>query len=168
MDSNTWYKKQLIDYYEIKENVKDLIKLSGTFSSEKITFTYISVVDSKDINKTHHFFIFCPFITGSEQRWELEKTKIWDQSYQLGEYSVNIPYFFIKDDTMRVPIEFYEIISKKNRDILIFEYDNYILKELEYVIIGPQPTLYSIEYLRPNEKLPESWYQDKILLDDLY
>jgi hypothetical protein len=168
MESNTWYKKQLVDYYQIKQNVHELIKLSGTISSEKITFTYISLVDSKDINKTHHFFIFCPFITGLEKHWEIEKTKMWDQKYELGEYSISIPYFFIKDDTMRVPVEFYDIISKRNRDILIYEYHNFGLKDPEYIIIGPQPTLYSIEYERPaNQKLPESWYQDKILHDNV-
>lgn len=92
-------------------------------------------------------YIFTPFTTGLEKYWIEEKIKPWEKSYSFTEYTRNIPYFFINDDYMNVPEEFYKIVHNNNKkDVYILKYVNYKLQTLEYTIIGEQPMLYSINF----------------------
>ncbi len=165
MNTTSWHKQQQQNYHDIKQNTQDLIKLCGKNCSDlKITFTYVAIADSKDITKTHHYFIFVPFITNLEKHWHEDKIKPPNHTYTLGQYSCNIPYFYIKDDTMNIPEEFYRVIHKTGRDVYVIKYENHLLAHPEYVYIGPQPTLYEIDFdVNTLHNEYEEWYRDKFL-----
>lgn len=164
MDSKTWYSKQKNDmYYNNKDDVNELIKLCGNYTSDtlKITYTYVAICDSKNIEKTHFFFIFTPFITGLEKYWCREQIKPWEETYSFTNYREDIPYFFIKDDCMNVPKEFYEFVNN-GRDVYVLKYEDYKLQPMEYTYIGIQPTLYSIDFKGDLIKEEfETWYNKK-------
>lgn len=168
MDACSWRKNQRHNvYYQNKENVNQLINLCGNHSMSdlRMTYTYVAICDKKDINKTHFYYIFTPFITGLEKYWNEEKIKPWEESYSFTEYRGDISYFFIQDDYMNVPEEFYKFVhNNSKRDVYILKYDNvnYKLQAPEYIIIGEQPMLYSIDFkgdLREDEF--DKWYTRK-------
>lgn len=53
------------EFTQIKENVWNLIKLTGNVSDLKMTFTFISIRESYEKNCC--FFIFYPFVSGLEE-----------------------------------------------------------------------------------------------------
>ena len=167
MDAKTWSSKQENDiYYKNKENSADLIKLCGKYTSDlTITYTYVAICDSKNIDKTHFYYIFTPFVTGFEKSCYLNKTKPWEESYSFTNYRQNIPYFFIKDDCMNVPEEFYNIVNN-GRDVYILKYDNYKLEPVSYVFLGLKPTLYCIDFCDNDSDILkkddfDTWYNRK-------
>jgi hypothetical protein len=165
MDAKKWYMNEKnLEYYKNKENVSELIKLCGENTSDyKMTYTYVAICDRKNIEKTHVYYIWTPFITGLEKYWEEEEKKPWNRSYSYGSYREHIPYFYIKDDSMSVPEEFYKIVNN-GRDVYILKYDNdnYKLDNVEYVYVGVEQMLKSIEYKSELHKEGfKTWYEKK-------
>lgn len=163
---NNWKKQRQQEYYDIKQEVHELIKLCGSNCSDlKMTMTYVAIADTDDITKIHNYFIFLPFVTGNEKLWKEQNSKPWEQSYEFCEYNSNNTYFYIKDDAMNVPQNFYKVVHTTLRDVYIIEYTNYCLKlpEIIYVSYKP-PILHSIEYDNTTITYSsfDNWYNNKV------
>ena len=92
------------EFTQIKENVWDLIKLTGNVSDLKMTFTFVSIRESSE--KISCFFIFYPFVSGLEETFQKEKRKPWEESYSgsssiFGDYP-KFSHFYIKECFQRI------------------------------------------------------------------
>lgn len=162
-----WYNKQRNEYYDIKQQFNDLVNLGGPNNSSgyRITFTYLVLRDGNGNNII--YFLFTPFITGSEKIWDKENVLGWDCQYNIYPYTKSIAFMYIRDDYMYVPKEFYKYIYESKRDIKILSFNpfNLEIKEPEYVFISNKvPLIYKIEYfpeeLEYNDDF-EMWFKNK-------
>lgn len=167
MDSKEWLQKEKCLYSKKYDQVLELFKLTGnTFI--KITFTYIAIYNF-DTSKTEYFFIFMPYRTGIEKQWDSEGTELWYQRYSFNIYSNNLPYIYIMDDYISTTPEFYKSIFDTKVDIKVYKYENFLLKEPDFVIIGNKPILHFIEYSdnRIKEDSFEEWKKNKEAICDI-
>lgn len=156
MDSKDWLEKEKDQYYKNWDQVHNLFKLTGN-SSIHMTFTYIAIYNF-DKAQTEYFYIFMPYRTGMEKEWTSGRTELWDRSYSFNQYSNNLPYIYIKDDRVLTTPEFYKSIFDTGKDIKVYKYENFLLKEPELVIIGNKPVLHSIEY--GDHRIKESTFKE--------
>lgn len=85
------------EFTQIKENVWDLIKLTGNVSDLSIRESF---------EKISCFFIFYPFVSGLEETFQKEKRKPWEESYSgsssiFGDYP-KFSHFYIKECFQRI------------------------------------------------------------------
>lgn len=146
MNISYWKCLQFQNYKHNKESVVKILGCLGPVSDLKISYTYISILDNKDPQKTHYFFVFTPFITGRERMWSEKNTDPWDCDYSLFDTNNKYEYIYYKSDFMTVNESLYKIIYEDKRDIRIFKYEDGILKDPDSVYIGMPPILKSIEF----------------------
>ncbi len=162
MDSKEWLQKEKCMYYKNHNQVQELFKLTGnTFL--KITFTYIAIYNF-DKSQTEYFFVFLPYRSGMEKQWESDHTEPWFQSYSFNQYFNQVPYIYIRDDSLSTTPEFYKSIFDTKLDIKVYKYENFLLQEPDIVLIGNKPTLYSIEYSdnKIKEDTIEEWDKNSV------
>lgn len=165
MYEKIWRKEQKELYEKNKEQIESIQKCIGPLR-EKITYTYISMFNYRD-NKTYVYFMFVPFITGKEKEWENSNTEPWYQSYQFNYYHEK-PFVYIKDDWMYCSEEFYKVIYDKKCDFQIFRYEDFTLKDVEYVFVADK--LPHLRYFQPSKQTDkdfETWMKEKVSICDV-
>lgn len=172
---NNWKKHQKELYYNIYDNVQCILSSIADHKTLRthITFTYISVPDRTDLNLTHHYFIFLPFITGVE----LERKK----SKEKNEFTCNIDYifsnypdhnslFFICDNSIVVPETFYKQFYNTQNEYLILKYNpqKISLEFPQYIFVSHDvcdPLIKiekeKLEELENDILLNEEWFENK-------
>ncbi len=167
MDSKDWLEKEKNQFYKDWDQVKSLFLLTGN-SVLDITATYIAIYNF-DLGKTEYFFIFQPYRSGLEPDWTENKIPLHNRSYNFNNYNENLPYFYIKDFKIPTTQEFYKTIFETTKDIRVYKYENFILKEPDYIFIGPKPILHSIEYSEASIESSsfDEWYNNEKSVCDI-
>jgi hypothetical protein len=168
MDSKEWLEKEKIQYYNNWDQVKSLFSLtkSRRDSFLDITFTYIAIYNF-DKAQTEYFYIFMPYKTGMEKKWSSMSVKLLGKNYSFNNYSNNLPYIYIKDDSISTTQEFYKSIFDTTKDIKVYKYEKLSLKEP--IIFGNKPVLHSIEYSDHiiKENTFEEWWKNESSVCDI-
>jgi hypothetical protein len=168
---SNWKNEQKVMFCEITDEVQTIL---GTLTTSRkdfccMTYTYISIPDRNDLDKTHYYFIFLPFITGIE-RQQKEATEngsyAHNYNYSFGIYPENNRNIFIKDSKLVVPKQLYEKFFNQTNEYMIMKY-NYSNKKLEfpeYVFVGQDPpALVKIDTLpiESSSVLDSEWFLNK-------
>lgn len=165
MYEKDWKKQQQECYEQNKKQVASIQNCIGN-SNHRITFTYLSMFNYRDC-KTYIYFMFVPFITEQEKEWEESGTDPWRRSYLFNSYPEN-PFIYIKDDWMYCSEEFYKIVYNKKCDFEIFRYEDFTLKDAEYVIIaGKTPHLRYVQSSKQTDKDFQTWMKEKTSVCDV-
>ena len=160
-NTNIWYSERHNEYYDKKQHLFDMLKMSGT-PCEKITFTYIAIPDYRDISKTIYFYILLPFYTGLEAEWKSSDVKLWDQHYSFSNYCDIIPYLFVKDDYIFAPKEIFNtIFDTKNDALILCSYNDFSIELPNITWISNQsPPLCSFQYIKNYNNECKTSFQD--------